>query len=106
MTWQRLALGLDDAMPTNRRAISGPLAGVNGGQSRLLAGIEAASSAALTAVRHTPSKLVMLIRLPNPVTTGRSVTAEVTAPRGDSPWLTATAAHSKVLASRQVAALN
>ena len=55
---QRLALGL--RMRCLR--IDGPLARVNYGQSRLLTGIEAASSAALAAVRHTPSTLV--IRLP------------------------------------------
>ncbi len=44
----------------------------------------------------------------NPATTGKSVTAEVTATteHNDSPGRTAAAAHRKVAASRQVAALN
>jgi hypothetical protein len=39
------------------RPLAGPLATVNSGQPRLLRSIETSSSAALTSVRHTPSKL-------------------------------------------------
>jgi hypothetical protein len=39
---------------------------VNNGQSRSPTDIETASSAAMTAVRHTPSKLVMRVRFPSP----------------------------------------
>jgi hypothetical protein len=44
----------------------------------------------------------------NPATTGRLVTAEVTAttPHNDSPGLIAATAHCELMASRQVAALN
>jgi hypothetical protein len=50
----------------DRRAISGPLATATRGQSRPLRSIGVASSAALTAVRYTPSKLVMRIRFSSP----------------------------------------
>jgi hypothetical protein len=42
-----------------RRAISGPLAKVRSGQPGLLRSTKVSSSAALTAVRHAPSKLVL-----------------------------------------------
>ena len=49
------------------RAITGPLATVTSGQSRLLTRTGVASSAALTAVRHTPSKLGLAnVRLGTP----------------------------------------
>ena len=46
-------------MPRDRWAISRPLATVKDGQPRLLRSIRVSSSAALTAVCHTPSKLVI-----------------------------------------------
>jgi hypothetical protein len=51
------------------------------------------------------TRVIVLI---NPATTGRSMTAEVTAttPHNDSPELTSSVIHSKVLASHQSAALN
>jgi hypothetical protein len=65
-----LSSGSHGAEPTrcaqDRRAISGPLATVTRGQSRPLRRIGVASSAGLTAVRHTPSKLVMRVRFPSP----------------------------------------
>jgi hypothetical protein len=53
-------------MPRDRWAISRPLATVKDGQPRLLRSIRVSSSAALTAVCHTPSKLVMRVRFPSP----------------------------------------
>src|SRR5205823_13627821 len=52
----------DSARTTRRRAISGPLATVSSGQPRLLRDIKVSSSAVLTPVCHTPSKLVMRVR--------------------------------------------
>ena len=46
--------------------ITGPLAKVSSGQPRLLRSIKLSSSAAVTAVRHTPSKLAMRVRFPSP----------------------------------------
>ena len=51
---------------TPRRAISGPLTPVTSGQSRSSVNNEPPSSATLTAMRHTPSKLVMRVRFPSP----------------------------------------
>jgi hypothetical protein len=50
---------------TPRRAISGPFAPVNSGQSRSPPDNEPPSSAALTAGCNTPSKLVMRVRFPS-----------------------------------------
>jgi hypothetical protein len=52
--------------PHDRRANSGPLATVSSGQPRLLRSMEVSRSAVLTAMRHTPSKLVMRVRFPSP----------------------------------------
>jgi hypothetical protein len=52
-----------NARPT--RAISGPLTPVNSGQSRSWPDNEPPSSAALTAVCNTPSKLAMRVRFPS-----------------------------------------
>ena len=48
------------------RAITGPLATVSRSHSRLLRSSRVSSSAGVTAVRHTPSKLVMRVRFPSP----------------------------------------
>jgi hypothetical protein len=49
-----------------RRAITGPLATVSRSHSRLLRSSRVSSSAGVTAVRYTPSKLVMRVRFPSP----------------------------------------
>ena len=49
-----------------RRAITGPLATVSRSHSRLLRSSRVSSSAGVTAVRYTPSKLVMQVRFPSP----------------------------------------
>ena len=51
-------------MNQESRAIGGPLATVKDGQPRLLRSIRVCRSAALTAVLHTPSKLVLPVHDP------------------------------------------
>jgi hypothetical protein len=59
----------------DHRAISVPLAPVNGGQPRILAGTQMGSSAALATVTRQIPKLIVRVRFPLPAPT-RNRTSE------------------------------